>query len=306
MNPAERESLLDETAKHPGYFYGDIFRKVSASLAVERWPFPPSDHVTIARIVHLLAMRTVAKRHPSMPAGKALIVPHEARYLAYLDAALTLNDAIDRAAKAGAFRLRDRSTGVAVPDWHLPTWDRRNSLKRAIFEGDHRRAIDYVISSDWLTIPYPHFTPILTVSLSEFSAWAENEGLAGHDEIARLLADQPKVIPGPAEILKAAFPIFGGAGRHDPSIIDAGLYPREQEPDPVQQSGPVVADQCAPTVDEAQPAADLQSRVKQRAAEITRELKGSADSVPSMTTVAKKLESETASKCKSGSTDHLY
>ena len=163
-----------------------------------------------------------------------------------------------------------------------------------------------MISSDWLTIPYPHFTPILTVSLSEFSAWAENEGLAGHDEIARLLADQPKVIPGPAEILKAAFPIFGGAGRHDPSIIDAGLYPREQEPDPVQQSGPVVADQCAPTVDEAQPAADLQSRVKQRAAEITRELKGSADSVPSMTTVAKKLESEAASKCKSGSTDHLY
>lgn len=236
----QREALLDETAKHPGYFYADVFRKVSESLAVEHFPFPPSDHVSIARIVHLLAMRTVAKSHPSLPAGMAVIVPHEARYLAYLDAALTLNEAIDRAAKAGAIRLRDRSTGVAVPDWHLPTWDRRDSLKRLILGGEHRRAIEFVVSSDWLVVPYPHFSPLLTVSTSEFSAWAENERLAGPGEIGRLLDGQPKHIPTLADFFNSIF------GRLDVDL-EAGLYPEKLRQEAERPAGPFGADVC--TVD---------------------------------------------------------
>jgi hypothetical protein len=249
LDPANRDKLLDEWTKHPGYFFTSVFRKTSAMLATERWPFPPGDHVTLARIVHLLAFRTVARRHESMPDGQWVNAPHEWRYLEYLNAALTLNDAIDSAAKAGAFRLRDRSTGVPVTDWHLPTRGRRDSLKRAILEGDQRRAIDFVLSTDWLINPYPHYSPALTVSLAEFVAWAEGEGVATPGEIGRLLVGQPKEIPTVAEILKAAFPVFGGGGTCNPErtyvIANAGLYP-ESRREPEGPAGQVVADHGAP------------------------------------------------------------
>jgi hypothetical protein len=190
-----------------------------------------------------------------MPAGEVVVAPHEARYLAYLDAALTLNDAIDRAAKAGALRLRDRSTSLPVPDWHLPTWDRRDFLKRAILEGDNRRAIDFVVSSDWLIVPYPHFAPSLTVSLPEFSAWAVGEGLADAGEIERLLAEQPKEIPGLAGAVNA---FFGG-----PAVdLEAGLYPNRTGLEAEQQAGPVIADQGAPASDTNEPPQEWQRGIR--------------------------------------------
>jgi len=68
----------------------------------------------------------------------------------------------------------------------------------------------------------------------------------------------------------------------------------------------VVADQAAPPVDEVQPAADLESRVRQRAAEIAREGTKAGDPLQKMTAVANKLVTEASKHKASGGNDPLY
>lgn len=260
LDPAQRDALLERGAEHPGYFFADVFRKTAAMLATERWPFPPGDHITLARIVHLLAFRPFARRHESMPAGQWVNAPHEVRYLEYLDAVLDLNRAIDRAANSGEIKLRWRTTGASVRDWHLPDSNYRGSLKRAILEGDMRRAVDFVVSTDWLIVPYPHFAPSLTVSLSEFSAWAEKDGIAGPGEICRLLDGQPKEIPSHAGAISAFF----GSQEVD---LEAGVYPEKIRQEAERAADPVAACQGASDSDAKEPPQKWRNGLKRMAYE---------------------------------------
>jgi hypothetical protein len=183
-----RKQLLDELASEPEYFYAGWYAARTKRYEFEQPPFPPPHLVTLARVVHLLAKRAIARRHPSLPDGLGAQRDWPASFHLYVAAVLNLNAAINQAAKACQLRLFDRTSGVRLPDWHLPSNDGLESWIRIHHSGEpdsHRRAIDFIMSSAvWIGGAYPHFTDAIAVSPEDFADWAENECIASPGEVA--------------------------------------------------------------------------------------------------------------------------
>lgn len=67
----------------------------------------------------------------------------------------------------------------------MPDKEAARALQGVLYPGDERPAAE-ILAIGW-PVWYPHFDESVTVSGAEFVAWAENEGIAAHDEVDALL-----------------------------------------------------------------------------------------------------------------------
>lgn len=167
---------------------------VSQRMAGEYAPYPPAHLVTLARYVHVLAYRIFnCTRHPDSiykhvggnTDGDQYDDYTKHEFLKYIQAVFQLNDAIDKAARNGRLRLRDRAMGTVLSDWPIPSNDKAAALQRAfIYDCDDRAAAEILF--DW-TITYPHFHDSIVIAPAEFLQWLSDEGISSPEEAAPLL-----------------------------------------------------------------------------------------------------------------------
>lgn len=167
-----------------GALCGQIY-DISRQLINERAPFPPAHLITLARYIHVLALRIFNRyTHPEGAEGWTFDGDFRYEFFRYLATVFKLNAAVATAIKCGDLQLRDRSTGLVMDEWSVPKTEIADMLERAIYEGDDRTAAEILVKK-WPVLA-PHFWEDIAISKSEFLGWAERQGIAEPGEIENL------------------------------------------------------------------------------------------------------------------------
>lgn len=167
-----------------GALCGQIY-DISRVLISERAPFPPAHLITLARYIHVLALRVFNRfTHPEGGEGWTFDGEFRHQFSHYILSVFKLNAAVARAAKCGDLQLRDRATGLPLVVWSTPKTDIADALEQAICEGNDRAAAEILVKK-WPLLG-PHFYEDVAIVKDEFLAWAERQGIAGPGEIERL------------------------------------------------------------------------------------------------------------------------
>lgn len=138
----------------------------------------------VQRVVHVLALQQFFKL---IAEGGTVQYRPEFALERYAKAAFSLSAAISNAAKSGALKLRDSSTGVPLAQWQDPNpnefWEHVSPVIRG-----RSPAKSGSVSLYLLCLPM-HFKRDVVVNLEEFEVWAVGEKLTGPGELARLLSE---------------------------------------------------------------------------------------------------------------------
>ena len=178
-----------ENAASPSFSAGDIARQFwNMQLNMHRAFYPDPPHtgcVPVARIVHVLALRqffaliensATAQWRPEWSLER------------YARAAFMLNAAISNAAKSGALKLRDISTGVPLTGWldssPAEFWESFDAIFRRQNLAEAPKFFLFILRRPM------HFQNDVVVNLAEFQEWAAAEKLAEPEDLARLLAEE--------------------------------------------------------------------------------------------------------------------
>lgn len=188
-----KSTHFDELAKNLDRVCVHRLKEIHRYLSNEVLPYPPVHTVTLARAIHVLAMRILANEHPAKnlsSESRASKGRHDLHR--YWVAVFRLNDGVNGEVQKGALRLRDRLTGFPIQEWHMPSktefleWERA-----AIFPNDDRqaaarRAVEIMDTFKWGLLA-PHFDFGIVVSLAELDTWAASLGIVGTGGITELL-----------------------------------------------------------------------------------------------------------------------
>lgn len=193
----QRSAHFDELAKDLDRVCEHRLKDIHQLLSNERPPYPPPHTVTLARAVHVLAMRALADTHPAKyPRSKSYASKGRHGLHLYWMTVFRLNEGISGAAQAGALSLRDSLTGFPNANFRQPSKERAieweqaaitrrvsNQTEKLTFD---RRAVEIMCSSSWALLD-GHFDASVVVSLSELDAWAVGAGITDHAGVSSLL-----------------------------------------------------------------------------------------------------------------------
>ncbi len=182
MNGDERKTQAETLERYATA----IIKNIAQRCQQERAPYPPGHLVSLARPVHYLAARAMSDTHPAGAGNNR--TPAAWRFRDYLHSVFSLNDTIDRAAKAGRLKLRHPLSGAVLDFWHLPEKAPAGAWEQALLRGNTAQAIQLMPGDARWPLMQPHFIDV-TVSPAEFFAWVEAEGIAAPGEVARLMAE---------------------------------------------------------------------------------------------------------------------
>ena len=235
---------FDQLAKEFDHVCEQRLKQIHEYLSTEQPPYPPHHVVTLARAVHVLAMRTLNDDHPAKhPRLKSYTSNGRCGLHRYWITVFRLNDAVNQATQTNALRLRDRLTGLPIQEWRTPSkvecskWERLAILPDGDRKIADRQAIEIMLSHDWPLLAV-HFDSNVVVSLAEFDAWAVSTGIAKTGEVSALLLGAEEQIEMRACITDAAI-----AAEERGEKFDLIKFEAEKRPAPAQTAppAPVVA-----------------------------------------------------------------
>lgn len=188
---------FDELAKDLDRVCEHRLKNIHQLLSNERPPYPPPHTVTLARAVHVLAMRALADSHPAKhPRSKSYASKGRHGLHLYWMTVFRLNEGISGAAQAGALSLRDRLTGFPNANFRQPSkeraieWEQAAITRRASNQTEKltfdRRAVEIMCSFSWALLD-GHFDESVVVSLSELDDWAVGAGITDRAGVSSLL-----------------------------------------------------------------------------------------------------------------------
>lgn len=264
-----RSDHFDTLAKQFDWVCEQRLKSVHEQLSNERPPYPPPHTVTLARAVHVLAMRTLADQHPAKHTRLISYTSNGRHGLhLYWQAVFRLNDVINHAAKTGGLHLRDRLTSVPIQEWRIPSkveaceWERCAIYPNDDRQAADRKAIEIMATENWPLLA-THFDADVVVSLAEFDAWAASTGIAEAGGVVALLHDAEEKMAKRSRVTDAAIAADERGEQFDLSKFESEQHP-EQSP---AKPAPVVA--VVALNDEA-----WKTKARERAAEIIKSQRG--------------------------------
>lgn len=153
---------------------------ISQGYREEDPPYPPAHIATLARLIHVLALRAVAPCY-----GTTYTTPGFTTFMNYAATTIRLNTAIEQAILSGALNARDRTTGLVFGDLQLSGWDSASKAVKALGDEDPDQPGDGL--GDILSSRVLHFPGYVAVDLREFCFWAESQGIVSEDELPVML-----------------------------------------------------------------------------------------------------------------------
>jgi hypothetical protein len=235
---------FDQLAKEFDHVCEQRLRRINERLSNEQPPYPLHHVVTLARAVHVLAMRTLNDDHPAKHLLSKSYTSNGRHGLhRYWITVFRLNDAVNQDAQTNALCLRDRLTGLPIQEWRTPSkvecskWERLAILPNAGRETADRQALEIMATRNWPLLAV-HFDSDVVVSLAEFDAWAVSTGIAEAGEVSALLHGAEEQMAMRARITEAAI-----AAEERGEKFDLGQFEAEQQPAPEKTAtpAPVVA-----------------------------------------------------------------
>jgi hypothetical protein len=234
---------FDQLAKEFDWVCEQRLKSINQYLSNEKPPYPPPHTVTLARAVHVLAMRTLADEHPAKYPGYISYTSKGRRGLhLYWLTVFRINDGVNLAAQKGTLRLRDGLTGFPIQNWHIPSTVEFAEWERcAIFPNDHRQtadrqAIEIMSTFKWPLLA-PHFYTSVVASLVELDAWAAGIGIVEAGGLMALLQTIEAKAAERARDAAAADAADERGERFDPSKFALGQQQTVPTPAPVEAVG---------------------------------------------------------------------
>lgn len=219
-------------------------KQIHQRLSNEQPPYPPPHTVTLARAVHVLAMRTLNDDHPAKyPLTKSYISNGRHGLHRYWITVFRINEAVNLAAQTDALRLRDRLTGLPIQEWHTPSkvecseWERLAIFPNADRQASDHQALELLSTFRWALLA-PHFNDSVIVSLKEFDAWAASTGIAEAGGVSELLHGAEEQMAMRARITEAAH-----AAEDRGEKFDLSKFKAEQQPAPAQSAATPAPDE---------------------------------------------------------------